>query len=128
MNRLNMPGRRADRVQDGLPGHPVSAQTQVEQQNFEIRKNVLKYDEVLNKQRTVIYDERRRVLAGEDMQEQIEHMIERRRHRATSTARRPRATPRTGTSTSSGRRCGTLYPVSLTVEEVIEGRRRRATT
>ena len=36
-----------------------SAQTQVEQQNFEIRKNVLKYDEVLNKQRTVIYDERR---------------------------------------------------------------------
>src|SRR5215213_6331226 len=52
-----------------------SAQTQVEQQNFEIRKNVLKYDEVLNKQRTVIYDERRRVLAGEDIKEQIEHMI-----------------------------------------------------
>jgi preprotein translocase subunit SecA len=41
-----------------------SAQTQVEQQNFEIRKNVLKYDEVLNRQRTVIYDERRKVLAG----------------------------------------------------------------
>ena len=44
-----------------------SAQTQVEQQNFEIRKNVLKYDEVMNKQRTVIYDERRRVLDGEDL-------------------------------------------------------------
>ncbi len=41
-----------------------SAQTQVEQQNFEIRKNVLKYDEVMNKQRTVIYDERRQVLDG----------------------------------------------------------------
>ncbi len=53
-----------------------SAQTQVEQQNFEIRKNVLKYDEVLNKQRTVIYDERRRVLAGENIKEQIEHMRE----------------------------------------------------
>ena len=52
-----------------------SAQTQVEQQNFEIRKNVLKYDEVLNKQRTVIYAERRRVLAGEDIQEQIAHMV-----------------------------------------------------
>ena len=52
-----------------------SAQTQVEQQNFEIRKNVLKYDEVMNKQRTVIYDERRRVLDGEDISEQIEHMI-----------------------------------------------------
>src|SRR5256884_272796 len=44
-----------------------SAQTQVEQQNFEIRKNVLKYDEVLNKQRTVIYDERRTVLEGADL-------------------------------------------------------------
>jgi preprotein translocase subunit SecA len=52
-----------------------SAQTQVEQQNFEIRKNVLKYDEVLNKQRTVIYEERRLVLAGENIKEQIENML-----------------------------------------------------
>jgi preprotein translocase subunit SecA len=53
-----------------------SAQTQVEQQNFEIRKNVLKYDEVLNKQRTVIYAERRRVLEGDDLHEQVSHMID----------------------------------------------------
>ena len=53
----------------------VSAQGQVEGQNFEIRKNVLKYDEVLNNQRTVIYQERRRVLEGEDLHEQVEHMI-----------------------------------------------------
>jgi len=53
----------------------VSAQGQVESQNFEIRKNVLKYDEVLNNQRTVIYNERRRVLEGEDLHEQVEHMI-----------------------------------------------------
>jgi preprotein translocase subunit SecA len=52
-----------------------SAQTQVEQQNFEIRKNVLKYDEVMNEQRKVIYAERRRVLEGEDLSEQVEHMI-----------------------------------------------------
>ncbi len=52
-----------------------NAQTQVEQQNFEIRKNVLKYDEVMNKQRTVIYDERRRVLDGEDLHEQVQHMV-----------------------------------------------------
>ncbi|MDQ3402714.1 MAG: preprotein translocase subunit SecA, partial [Actinomycetota bacterium] len=52
-----------------------SAQTQVEQQNYEIRKNVLKYDEVMNKQRKVIYAERLRVLRGEDLREQIEHMI-----------------------------------------------------
>jgi preprotein translocase subunit SecA len=52
-----------------------SAQTQVEQQNFEIRKNVLKYDEVLNKQRTVIYDERRQVLEGADLSDQFRPMI-----------------------------------------------------
>jgi preprotein translocase subunit SecA len=53
-----------------------SAQTQVEAQNFEIRKNVLKYDEVLNRQRTVIYDERRQVLEGADLHEQIRHMVD----------------------------------------------------
>ncbi len=52
-----------------------SAQTQVEAQNYEIRKNVLKYDDVLNRQRTVIYDERRRVLAGEDLHEQLRHFV-----------------------------------------------------
>ncbi|MFY9330187.1 MAG: preprotein translocase subunit SecA [Candidatus Nanopelagicales bacterium] len=48
-----------------------SAQGQVESQNFEIRKDVLKYDDVLNRQRLVIYDERRRVLHGEDIQDQV---------------------------------------------------------
>src|SRR5258707_13392263 len=52
-----------------------SAQTQIEAQNAEIRKNVLKYDEVLNKQRQVIYAERKRVLDGEDLHEQVTHMI-----------------------------------------------------
>src|SRR6266545_805268 len=53
-----------------------SAQTQIEAQNAEIRKNVLKYDEVLNKQRQVIYAERKRVLNGEDLHEQVQHMID----------------------------------------------------
>ncbi len=53
-----------------------SAQTQVEGQNFEIRKNVLKYDEVMNRQRVVIYDERRRVLEGEDLHEQIRAFLD----------------------------------------------------
>jgi preprotein translocase subunit SecA len=52
-----------------------SAQGQVEGRNFEIRKNVLKYDDVLNRQRQVIYEERRRVLEGEDLHEQIRHFI-----------------------------------------------------
>ena len=52
-----------------------SAQTQVEQQNFEIRKNVLKYDEVMNKQRVVIYEERRRILEGEDLRGEAHQML-----------------------------------------------------
>lgn len=54
----------------------ASAQSQVEQQNFETRKNVLKYDEVLNRQREVIYGERRRVLKGEDLHEQVQHFMD----------------------------------------------------
>ena len=52
-----------------------SAQTQVEQQNFEIRKDLLKYDDVMNRQRHVVYEERRRVLEGADLQEQINGMV-----------------------------------------------------
>jgi preprotein translocase subunit SecA len=75
MNRVRLPDDVP--IEAGMVTKAIrSAQTQVEQQNFEIRKNVLKYDEVLNKQRTVIYDERRRVLAGENIGEQIEHMLE----------------------------------------------------
>jgi preprotein translocase subunit SecA len=53
-----------------------SAQTQVESQNFEIRKDLLKYDDVMNRQRHVVYDERTQVLEGADMQEQIRTMID----------------------------------------------------
>ncbi len=51
------------------------AQKKVEGRNFGIRKHVLQYDDVMNKQREIIYAERRRVLAGENLQEQIENMI-----------------------------------------------------
>ncbi|MFC7544765.1 preprotein translocase subunit SecA [Plantactinospora sp. GCM10030261] len=53
-----------------------SAQAQIENQNAEIRKNVLKYDEVMNKQRQVVYAERRRVLNGEDLHDQVRNMID----------------------------------------------------
>jgi preprotein translocase subunit SecA len=52
-----------------------SAQTQVESLNFEMRKNVLKYDDVMNRQRTVVYSERREVLEGADIQEQVKTFI-----------------------------------------------------
>ena len=52
-----------------------SAQTQVEAQNFEIRKNVLKYDDVMNRQREVIYGERRLVLEGENISIQVQTFL-----------------------------------------------------
>ncbi|MGL5346712.1 MAG: preprotein translocase subunit SecA [Peptostreptococcaceae bacterium] len=51
------------------------AQKKVEGRNFGIRKHVLQYDDVMNKQRETIYTERRRVLEGENLQEQIQNMI-----------------------------------------------------
>jgi preprotein translocase subunit SecA len=53
-----------------------SAQKKVEEQNFVARKNVLKYDDVMNVQRQVIYEQRRRVLEGEDLSEDIKAWIE----------------------------------------------------
>ena len=96
-----------------------SAQTQVEAQNFEIRKNVLKYDEVLNRQRTVIYAERRQVLEGADLHEQIRHMVD------------DTVESYVVAATSDGyaeewdldqlwAALGTLYPVSVTVDELEE--------
>jgi preprotein translocase subunit SecA len=75
MDRLNLPEDLP--IESKMVSRSIqSAQTQIEQQNFEIRKNVLKYDEVLNKQRIVIYAERRRVLAGEDLHESVRNMID----------------------------------------------------
>jgi preprotein translocase subunit SecA len=54
----------------------LRAQTQVEARNFEIRKNILQYDDVMNKQREVIYQERQKVLGGEDLGDQIQEFID----------------------------------------------------
>ena len=53
----------------------ASAQHQVEARNFEIRKNVLKYDDVMTSQRELVYDERRRVLEGEDLEPQMKSFM-----------------------------------------------------
>ncbi|MCU1601270.1 MAG: protein translocase subunit secA, partial [Frankiales bacterium] len=75
MNRLNIPEEVP--IESKMVSRAIrSAQTQVEAQNFEIRKNVLKYDEVLNRQRTVVYDERRKILNGEDLHEQVRSMVD----------------------------------------------------
>jgi preprotein translocase subunit SecA len=96
-----------------------SAQTQREAQNFEIRKDVLKYDDVLNRQRSVIYAERARVLDGADMHEQVRHMID------------DVVTDYVRAATSEGfaenwdleqlwTALRTLYPVSVTIEQLEE--------
>ena len=97
----------------------AGAQRQVESRNYEIRKNVLKYDDVMTEQREKVYSERRRVLDGEDLEPQIEAF----RTQAVSSI--------VEAGTAEGRpdewdldalwgELGRLYPVGLTQEEVVE--------
>ena len=71
------------KVEDDMPldhkmlsGAIEQAQKTVESRNFQTRKSVLEYDDVMNQQRGIIYGERRKVLDGEDLREQIRGMIE----------------------------------------------------
>ncbi|MCR5481638.1 MAG: preprotein translocase subunit SecA [Clostridia bacterium] len=65
-----------DAIEAGLLTKSIeNAQKKVEGRNFSVRKYVLQYDNVMNKQRETIYDERRRVLFGEDLTEHIKNMI-----------------------------------------------------
>ena len=75
MNRLNVPDDvpiEAKMVSNSIKG----AQAQVENQNFEMRKNVLKYDEVLNEQRKVVYATRHDILDAGDIKDNIRSMID----------------------------------------------------
>jgi preprotein translocase subunit SecA len=96
-----------------------SAQSQVEAQNFEIRKDVLKYDEVLNRQRKVIYAERRDVLEGADLEEQVRNMI-------TDVvndyvvAATTEGTAESWDIDQLWTALGTLYPVGTTFEQIVE--------
>jgi len=96
-----------------------SAQTQVEARNFEIRKNVLKYDDVLNRQRQVIYAERRRVLEGEDLQEQMRHFVNDVIEGYVD-AETAEGVPEDWNLDRLWSAVRALYPVSVTQEQVIE--------
>ena len=96
-----------------------SAQTQVESLNFEMRKNVLKYDDVMNKQREVVYSERREVLEGVDIKELVEVSLE-----ETVTAYVDSAT-QTGVAedwdlNTLWNALKVLYPISFTAEQMLE--------
>jgi len=96
-----------------------SAQSQVEARNFEIRKNVLKYDDVLSRQRVVIYEQRRRVLEGEDLHEQIGHfrgdVLSAYINAATAEGR-----PEDWDLDALWTAIRAVYPISITPDEVVE--------
>ncbi|MHA7281669.1 preprotein translocase subunit SecA [Arthrobacter sp. TMS2-4] len=96
-----------------------SAQGQVEGRNAEQRKNVLKYDDVLNRQREAIYGDRRRILEGDDLKEKVQFFLE------------DVVTAMVDEATEQGHgddwdyellwtNLRTLYPITLTADEVIE--------
>jgi len=93
-----------------------SAQAQVEAQNFESRKNVLKYDDVMSRQREVIYGERREVLEGADLQEQIGQMID--DVVASYTNAATEGFPEEWDLPALWTALGTLYPISLRHEQL----------
>ncbi|AZS44580.1 preprotein translocase subunit SecA [Microbacterium oleivorans] len=95
-----------------------SAQSQVEARNAEIRKNVLKYDDVLNRQREAIYADRRQMLEGDDLSSRVEHFIE--------DAIGAIIDEHTGSGHNESwdfdamwTELKTLYPVGVTIDEVV---------
>ncbi|HEX5856783.1 MAG TPA: preprotein translocase subunit SecA, partial [Microbacterium sp.] len=95
-----------------------SAQSQVEARNAEIRKNVLKYDDVLNRQREAIYSDRRHILEGDDIADRVQHFIE---DAITGVIK-----DHTGTGHNESwdfdalwTELKTLYPVGVSIDEVV---------
>jgi preprotein translocase subunit SecA len=117
MSRSNVPDDLA--IESKVVSRAIrSAQSQVEARNAEIRKNVLKYDDVLNRQREAIYTDRRHILEGDDLKDRVQVFLEK------------VITEIVETHTATGHsdewdfeqmwtELKTLYPISLTIDEVI---------
>ncbi len=127
MGRSNVPDDLA--IENKIVSRAIrSAQSQVEGRNAEIRKNVLKYDDVLNRQREAIYGDRRHILEGDDLKDRVTHFLE------------DVITEVVEIHTAEGHsddwdfdalwtELKTLYPVGLTIDEVLTeaGSRARVT-
>ena len=117
LSRTNFPDDVA--IESNMVSRAIkSAQSQVEGRNAEIRKNVLKYDDVLNRQREAIYADRRHMLEGDDIADRVQHFIE------------DAIAAIIEDHTSSGHteswdfdalwtELKTLYPVGVTIDEVV---------
>ncbi len=128
MGRSNVPDDLA--IDSKIVSRAIrSAQAQVEARNAEIRKNVLKYDDVLNRQREAIYSDRRHILEGDDLHERVQQFLE------------DVVTEVVDVHTAEGHsddwdfdamwtELKTLYPISITVDEVLTeaGTRGRVTS
>lgn len=115
--RTNFPDDVA--IESGMVSRAIkSAQSQVEARNAEIRKNVLKYDDVLNRQREAIYSDRRHILQGDDIADRVQHFIE--------DAINAVIDDHTGSGHNESwdfdalwTELKTLYPVGVTIDEVV---------
>ncbi|WP_431778356.1 preprotein translocase subunit SecA [Microbacterium aurantiacum] len=115
--RTNFPDDVA--IESGMVSRAIkSAQSQVESRNAEIRKNVLKYDDVLNRQREAIYSDRRQILHGDDIADRVQHFIE--------DAINSLIDDHTGTGHNESwdfdalwTELKTLYPVDVSIDEVV---------
>ena len=128
MGRSSMPDDLA--IESKVVSRAIrSAQSQVEARNAEIRKNVLKYDDVLNRQREAIYSDRRHILEGDDLHERVQKFLE------------DVISEVVDVHTAEGNaddwdfdamwtELKTLYPISITVDEVMTeaGTRGKLTT
>jgi preprotein translocase subunit SecA len=118
MDRMNIPDDVP--VENKVVSRAIrSAQTQVEQQNFEIRKDVLKYDDVLNRQRQVVYGERHEVLEGADLHTQVRGMLDE-VIEAYVKAATADGYPEEWDLDKLWKAFRQLYPISNTVEQVID--------
>ena len=115
--RTNFPDDVA--IESGMVSRAIrSAQSQVESRNAEMRKNVLKYDDVLNRQREAIYADRRHILQGDDIADRVAHFVE--------DAVGGIVADRTGSGHTESwdfdalwTELGTVYPVGVTIDEVV---------
>jgi len=95
-----------------------TAQKNVEANNFEVRKNLLKYDDVMNTQREVIYGERRRILEGEDIHGRVEEMVSEVVEAAVERYVDPDFYPEEWDLEGLFRYLRTVFPVSFGVEDL----------
>ena len=128
MERLRIPDDVP--IEHGMVTKAVErAQRQVEAQNFEIRKNVLKYDEVMNRQREVVYRWRWRILTGDDTSELIDEWIDEAISEAVTSVLPAGSSPAEWDWETLNKELSTFYPSELrrerfgdrvAVEEVVE--------